>query len=585
MLKKKIFLWLLCACIGHPVAVFANDDKTKAEAVSGCTVCKSNFNGSVYEIDVRPGYAENTVKLDGNSPNRQAKTFKKSDRVRIILINMNPFLYEYTVKINATPVVEEAIPYFFSFFSKNLKDWIGTTSSSVQSAFSGGGAGAVGGRNVGLLKSVPVLPEGCDADMKAAKEAFTYLVERREALMSEEGSIETRYATLLTAFQNAATAYVTAQKQVQDTLIESQALCEALNKAEQELAKLETEQCSGKKFVAELDSLRQAIQAAQDIRAEIAAGVTEFTASYPRCTPKTQGFKYLDALAQYATAVNNRMTARTATLAKMEEKAREFAGLRQAIAYVTTHQEVLMRKAFEIGGYDTSTNVAITVERRATALLKQDTPQDQAFTSTRELDFLADTSSATHNLTAVANAPANASSQATSNTQSSTPHKQAELKFGGGPRFSVSAGVLVTTLGSREFQPALGIARDRNGQPTNNDTITNVVGFKENISRRVSPLLMLNTRIWQGAGYGLHGSFGVTGKKDSTETAVEYFLGPSLSFLENRLFLTVGPFIGKQQRLAGDLFQSAPLASGTTTIPVRSEYQVKLGVSFTYKIK
>ncbi len=56
-----------------------------------------------------------TFKVDAREMNQKYNSrFKSQDRVQIILKNMNPFLFEYKVTINAVPVPEPALEYFFS---------------------------------------------------------------------------------------------------------------------------------------------------------------------------------------------------------------------------------------------------------------------------------------------------------------------------------------------------------------------------------------------------------------------------------------------------------------------------------------
>jgi len=60
-------------------------------------------------------------------------------------------------------------------------------------------------------------------------------------------------------------------------------------------------------------------------------------------------------------------------------------------------------------------------------------------------------------------------------------------------------------------------------------------------------------------------------------------LGPSFNFLNNNMFFTFGGYAGRQQRLAGDLFEGAALCS-VTDVPVRKDYVWKPAFSFTYRI-
>jgi hypothetical protein len=149
--------------------------------------------------------------------------------------------------------------------------------------------------------------------------------------------------------------------------------------------------------------------------------------------------------------------------------------------------------------------------------------------------------------------------------------------------FSLSGGVVFSRLERQEFQTVLGIPRDRNGMPTKGDTLSNVIGLKENNNWTVGPLLMLNTLIAENKHVGLHGSFGITGKKAADTTDIDYFFGPSLNFLGRKLFFSTGVYIGKQVRLAGDAFIGAEVTKDQI-IPVKKEFHARIGFSFTFRI-
>jgi hypothetical protein len=121
--------------------------------------------------------------------------------------------------------------------------------------------------------------------------------------------------------------------------------------------------------------------------------------------------------------------------------------------------------------------------------------------------------------------------------------------------------------------------------PTSGNDLTTVIGLKENNKWTVGPLLLLNTKVWETAdrNFGLHGSVGITGKRDTPGTDIDYFFGPSLSFARGLLFFTGGVYVGKQQRLAGDAFLGAKIDKGET-VPVVKEFHAKPGFSLTFRI-
>jgi len=95
------------------------------------------------------------------------------------------------------------------------------------------------------------------------------------------------------------------------------------------------------------------------------------------------------------------------------------------------------------------------------------------------------------------------------------------------------------------------------------NNLMSLIGTKERSSSRVMPIALLHARVteWNSFIDGLHLSLGVTAKNDKQGTDVEYLLGPSLSMLEHRLFLTVGSYAGKKQALEGNLYPGAAVPS------------------------
>jgi hypothetical protein len=169
------------------------------------------------------------------------------------------------------------------------------------------------------------------------------------------------------------------------------------------------------------------------------------------------------------------------------------------------------------------------------------------------------------------------------NTQGGT--KKEEKRFFDTRRFSLSGGIVFSQLERREFQPVLGIARDANGTPTNGNTLRYVIGLKQDNDWSVGPILLLNTKLWERAdrNFGISGSVGITGKRDTAGTDIDYFFGPSISIIRGLVYFSGGLYVGKQQRLAGDAYLSAPIDKGDT-VPVVKEYHSKPGFSVTFRI-
>jgi hypothetical protein len=149
---------------------------------------------------------------------------------------------------------------------------------------------------------------------------------------------------------------------------------------------------------------------------------------------------------------------------------------------------------------------------------------------------------------------------------------KAEMNFGGGPRFVVAGGLTYTELEKQEFQ-RLSVGP----VPT--------IGLKENSDTRLKPMLMLHGRLFPIGSLGFdafHASIGITAKNENNETDIEYLLGTSFSFLREQMFLTVGAYGSRQQRLEGGLFVGGPAPMGEP--PVRKEWHWKIGIGISFKI-
>jgi hypothetical protein len=171
------------------------------------------------------------------------------------------------------------------------------------------------------------------------------------------------------------------------------------------------------------------------------------------------------------------------------------------------------------------------------------------------------------------------------------PSKSVKLKFGQGPFFSISGGVVFARLVKREFQRVQGIQLDSNGNQVivgGKPVLTTIVGVKEETSTRIGPILMLNGRIWRPAGNfidGVHLSLGITAKNDNKGTDIDFLVGPSISMADEQLFLTFGGYAGRKQQLEGNLFQGAVVPEGTAELPVHKSYRWSVGISLSYRIK
>ena len=152
----------------------------------------------------------------------------------------------------------------------------------------------------------------------------------------------------------------------------------------------------------------------------------------------------------------------------------------------------------------------------------------------------------------------------------------------GRARFLLSGGLVFSPMKRRNFQPITGFAHDANGNPvgTGND---NVIGLSEDSPRRLLPMAILNTRIHSFSPTSFYFSLGVTAKHEDN-VDIEYLLGPSMSLLNERALFTFGGYVGRVQNLVPDvkIGDKIPESAGSDAKLYTKRYSWKPGFSFSY---
>lgn len=158
---------------------------------------------------------------------------------------------------------------------------------------------------------------------------------------------------------------------------------------------------------------------------------------------------------------------------------------------------------------------------------------------------------------------------------------RSEIRIGGIP-FNLAAGMAFTSLEQRTYDEVAGFARDRQGNLTNGETLTRIVGRTSSADYRISPVVLLHSRLTDFRRHNFYFSAGVTGKKTDNDFDIEYLLGGSVN-LHRKLFLTFGTFAGKQRTLGGDFFEGAALGK-TQNVTTQDRYVWKPAFSFSYDL-
>lgn len=160
------------------------------------------------------------------------------------------------------------------------------------------------------------------------------------------------------------------------------------------------------------------------------------------------------------------------------------------------------------------------------------------------------------------------------------------LNFGGPRRFNLGVGIAASRLPTPEYEAIQNTSLTTTGNSTTT-TVTRVVGLKDNSEQRITPMLVLNTRLSNSFGIvsGIHLSFGLSGKVDNRGTDVEYLAGLSLGLAENRVFLTLGGYNGRVQKLQPGFSLGSELPKEITQPPVRKDRSWKPMIAISYRVR
>ena len=154
----------------------------------------------------------------------------------------------------------------------------------------------------------------------------------------------------------------------------------------------------------------------------------------------------------------------------------------------------------------------------------------------------------------------------------------------GGVSFNLAMGLAYTSLEERTYDEIVGYARDRDGNLTNGQKLTRIVGLTSSSGYRLAPLALLHTRLFDfGENHSFYFSTGVTGKKSDDKVEIEYLLGGTVNAYRRKVFVTFGAFAGKQAVLGGDFFLGAKLDKDQP-VTTTTRYVWKPGFAISYDI-
>jgi hypothetical protein len=408
--------------------------------------------------------------------------FNKNERTRIIILNKNPFLYDYRVTIEEHPVEEPALAAFLDLLP------IGKGTFDPKPT------------GTGPITISTACPE--------------FVVQTEKNLAAQEDQLQQALGTLTDSSNSTQTEY----DRVKDILMNPGSQCPQLCA---EATGLRTT-LNNYLTVSEkpLNDFAKAVKSFEDNSHVLSVAASQNT-----------DCKTFEKLADHYLKV----------AAELQAKLKELQGRRKVFADKVKEINVVLSTPnafFEVserGDFDGPTDVTVKVERKVKGQTGAEFAQ------------LVNT----------------------------------KINFGGRARFALAGGLVASLLERPEYQRVPGIV---NGQ------VTNIVGLKRTSSTTILPLLMLHGRIYSKPTWnyvsGIHLSLGLTAKPNSEGTSAEFLFGPSISFLEERMFLTIGGYAGKKQELEGNLVLGSQIPTDFgDELPVSEHYVWKPGFAITYKIK
>ncbi len=471
----------------------------------------------------KPDAAKNRIIIDASTGDIKGKRkFAKSERVDIIVINKNPFLYRYEVTINEEAVKEPAISAFLALLG-------GPVSDVLESPEATRASDKAGERISSALRDTQRIQSPC---LERLFNSLRLLDEIRKRAQSASAAAVSTSNQLIARHKEMQRKYEEGKRD----LLNPNAGCEELCRASKEFLK----NLDGRVKKADLDDLLTKTEALQASAQFLKDTVKSIRTEYTECLNGQEDLLTQMALIAEGLLSQSKECRDRHDLISKDNKVFEKDGeaVGKVIADPSSFQETHFR-----GDFDATTNVKVVVSRK----LRDEDGNPKPFVS-------------------------------------------ATLKFGGGPFFTLSAGIVFSPLRKEEFQRTQGFARNRDGSlviENGAEKFTSIIDFKENSHTRIGPLVMLNGRLASDKWIfdGIHASLGVTAKNDNKGTDIEFLVGPSFSSLDNQLFFTLGGYAGRSQKLAGDIFPGAEVPKDLAEAPVRKNYRWHFGFAITYKIK
>jgi hypothetical protein len=480
--------------------------------------CVLDSRSPVLSIDARNG------RISQDPPGKTQ--FKPGESLQLQIVNKNPFVYEYTVKIDEQPISESPVATFLSLLTPGAIALLAPQGEERESAERTAAAARAVNPGGAPVAATQGLME-CSADAAWRGRVWA---SRNERLLPTPDDVANWVNQAVQPLSRAKARWDEDRPKLQS----DNATCATLVAVADTLVK-DTN-------VDSIDALLgRANGRLNDTRKTLVGYQSENT-----LLATELGILERDNRLTMPCVIESREILRTSALAYdgmesildrgADSLAKQRTSLNEIVAAKKGAQEVLDRAdAFGetqvIGGQDTPTRVTVSLQRKARS------PADAA---TKTL-------------------------------------VTRELSFGGKPRFTLGVGMFFADLESNQFgkvQTITGV--DADGAPTIGNVIENV----DHSDGRRAAMILLHSRLtdrW-------HLSLGFAADTDANEDDSDLFLGASWSFANDQAFLSFGPYRGRIQSLGGGFEEGDTIPDEIGAVPVRNEHEFGFAIGLTYGV-
>lgn len=449
--------------------------------------------------------------------------YRPSDQVKVIFRNKNPFLFDYRIKIEEKALPEPDLAALFKLLNAS-----GTI--PVVTAINP------------LISSSAVPPGEPATCIPAMSRARTALTQEQDAALRIYAGVKQQAeanVALLDALQKSVTSK-------EEKLKDASAQCESLASSAIDLVKTiedgldETKPGAGqalKSFKAEFERLQKEVSAFDVLIAAQRIVLDQQGCRAGTIDEVVKPFATtLGLLKESLDPKNEKGIQKVAT--DLATAVKDLNTKRETVAGVLKNPRNF-QEIQTIGDYDEITLVTITVDRK----------------KREEKDY------------------------------PSSPFLTKKLRFGGRQRFALAMGAAFSGIDTATFKAVQGLPLNQDGTPAGTDA-ARIVAVDDQSNQRISPLVVLHTRLSDRTSWiGFHFSLGFAGSTGGNGVNLEYLVGPSLSFAEERFFLTFGVYNGRTQRLQDGFWVGRKLPDTIPDAPIVKGRSWDWGVAATYKLR